>query len=237
MDDRELIEILTPFNFWRTTPFTGIIRPRYINELKRLSSTGQVIVVTGVRRSGKTTTLIQFMHHLIDNGTITPSQALYVNFEDPRLPIENGTALPDQIISAHRSFVDPDGLHYLILDEVQRLPQWERWVRIQMEMRSNLHPNLHIIVSGSSAELLSKELGTLLTGRHIDMEVFPLDLSEYLSFHDIDPKDPLADADRIQSLTSEYISSSAFPAVVLTTEPDLKERMVFQIYRDIINHD
>lgn len=237
MDDRELIEILTPFNFWRTTPFMGIIRPRYINELKRLSSTGQVIVVTGVRRSGKTTTLIQFMHHLIDNGTITPSQALYVNFEDPRLPIENGTALLDQIISAHRSFVDPDGLHYLILDEVQRLPQWERWVRIQMEMRSNLHPNLHIIVSGSSAELLSKELGTLLTGRHIDMEVFPLDLSEYLSFHDIDPKDPLADADRIQSLTSEYISSSAFPAVVLTTEPDLKERMVFQIYRDIINHD
>ena len=233
MDDRELIEILTPFNFWRTTPFTGIIRPRYINELKRLSSTGQVIVVTGVRRSGKTTTLIQFIHHLIDNGTITPSQALYVNFEDPRLPIENGTVLLDQIVSAHRSFVDSDGLHYLVLDEVQRLPQWERWVRIQMEMRSNLH----IIVSGSSAELLSKELGTLLTGRHIDMEVFPLDLSEYLRFHDIDPKDPLADADRIQSLTSEYISSSAFPAVVLTTEPDIKERMVFQIYRDIINHD
>ena len=52
-----------------------------------------------------------------------------------------------------------------------------------------------------------------------------------------DPDDPLADARRIQSLSAEYISESTFPAVVLTLEPDLKDRMVQQIYRDIINHD
>ena len=96
---------------------------------------------------------------------------------------------------------------------------------------------MHIIVSGSSAELLSRELATLLTGRHLDLEVFPLDLSEYLRFHGIDSNDPLADAEKIKSLASGYISASTFPAVVLTPEPDLKERMVLQIYRDIINHD
>ena len=233
MDDRELIEILAPFNFWRANPFTGIVRPRYINELERFSSTGQVIVVTGVRRSGKTTILVQFIHHLIENGTVPKSQTLYVNFEDPRLPIEDGPALLDKICNAHRTFVDPEGLRYLVLDEVQRLPEWERWVRIQMETR----PDMRIIVSGSSAELLSRELGTLLTGRHLDVEVFPLALSEYLRFRGIDPDDPLEDAGKVQSLTSEYISTSAFPAVVLTSEPDIKERMVLQIYRDIINHD
>ena len=233
MDDKELIEILTPFNFWKTSPFTGITRPRYINEIERLSSTGHVLVVTGVRRSGKTTIMVQFMHNLIENGTASPSQMLYVNFEDPRLPIDDGPALLDKILSAHRTFVDPGGIRYLVLDEVQRLPEWERWVRIQMDTR----PDMHIIVSGSSAELLSRELGTLLTGRHLDVEVFPLDLSEYMRFHGIDPDDPLEDADRMQSLTSEYISASAFPAVVLTSEPDIKERMVVQIYRDIINHD
>ncbi len=221
------------FNFWRTSPFKGIVRPRYINELERLSLTGQVLVVTGVRRSGKTTIMVQFMYHLIESGTASPAQMLYVNFEDPRLPIDEGPALLDKILSAHRTFVYSEGVRYLLLDEVQRLPEWERWVRIQMDMR----PDMRIIVSGSSAELLSRELGTLLTGRHLDVEVFPLDFAEYLRFHGIDPDDPLEDADRIQSLTSEYISSSAFPAVVLTPEPDMKERMVLQIYRDIINHD
>ena len=233
MDERELIDILTPFNFWRTKPFTGVIRPDYLNNLERLTSTGQVVVVTGVRRCGKTTILVQFIDHLIENKATEPSQTLYVNFEDPRLPIQDGSRLLDQLITAHRAFVDPQGLRYLILDEVQRLPQWERWVRIQQDK----NPDMHIIVSGSSAELLSRELATLLTGRHLDLEVFPLDLSEYLRFHGIDPDDPLADAEKIKSLASEYISASTFPAVVLTPEPDLKERMVLQIYRDIINHD
>jgi len=61
-----------------------------------------------------------------------------------------------------------------------------RW-QPQMETR----PDMHIIVSGSSAELLSRELGTLLTGRHLDVEMFRLDLSECMRFHGIDPEDPL----------------------------------------------
>ena len=233
MDERELIEILTPFNFWRTKPFTGVIRPDYLNNLERLTSTGQVVVVTGVRRCGKTTILIQFINHLIENKAADPMQTLYVNFEDPRLPVQDSSLLLDQIITAHMAFVDPQGPRYIILDEVQRLPQWERWVRIQQDK----NPDMHVIVSGSSTELLSRELATLLTGRHLDLEVFPLDLSEYLRFHGIDPDDPLSDAEKIKSLASEYISVSTFPAVVLTPEPDLKERMVLQIYRDIINHD
>jgi len=215
MDERELIEILNPFNFWRASPFTGITRPKYLNELQRLTSTGQIIVVTGVRRSGKTTILVQFIHHLIENKRVKASQTLYANLEDPRLPTQDGVDLLDRIVTAHQAFVDPGGLRYLILDEVQRIHEWERWVRIQQE----LNPDLVIIVSGSSAQLLSKELATLLTGRHLDLEVFPLDFSEYLRFHGIDPDDPLADSGR------------------MTPEPDLKERMVQQIYRDIINHD
>jgi len=233
MDERELIEVLNPFNFWRASPFTGITRPKYLNELQRLTSTGQIIVVTGVRRSGKTTILVQFIHHLIENEEVKASQTLYANLEDPRLPTQDGVGLLDRIMTAHQAFVDPGGLRYLILDEVQRLSGWERWVRIQQE----LHPDLVIIVSGSSAHLLSKELATLLTGRHLDLEVFPLDFSEYLRFHGIDPDDPLADSGRVRSLSAEYISQSTFPAVVLTPEPDLKERMVQQIYRDVINHD
>ncbi|PXF58201.1 MAG: hypothetical protein C4B59_13725 [Candidatus Methanogaster sp.] len=133
---------------------------------------------------------------------------------------ENVAGLLDVLLTAHQAFVDSDGLRCPILDEVQRIPGWERWVRIQQE----LCPDLVIIVSGPSAELLPKELATLLTGRHLDPEVFPLDFSEYLRFHGIDPDDTLADSGRIKSLASEYISESTFLAVVLTPDPGLKER-------------
>lgn len=233
MDDRELIEILNPFNFWKASPFTGIIRPDYLEKLEKLTSTKQVIVVKGVRRSGKTTILFQFMQRLIEEKKLEPTQTLYVNFEDPRLPLEDGHRLLDQLLTAHRAFVDRKGLKYIVFDEVQRLPQWERWVRIKQDT----NPEIRIIVTGSSSELLSKELATLLTGRHLDLEVFPLSFPEYLRFHGINPDDPLENVEKIKSLSSEYISASAFPAVVLTPEQDLKEKMLLEIYRDIINHD
>ncbi len=173
--------------------------------------------MTGVRRSGKTTILVQFIHRLIEGACVKSSQTMYVNLEDPRLPIQDGAGLLDALVTAHQAFVDSAGLRYLILDEVQRIPGWERWVGIQQELR----PDLAIIVSGSSAELLSKELATLLTGRHLDPQVFFLDFSEYPLFHGIDPDDALADAGRIKSLASEYISESTFPTAVLTPDPDL----------------
>lgn len=233
MDDRELVEVLHPFNFWRAEPFTGIERPRYVAAIERLASTGQVVVVTGVRRCGKTTVLLQFLQHLINAGIVRPQETMYVNLEDPRFDIGRGTAFLDQLMAAHRAFVDPDGVRYLVLDEVQRLAGWERWVRIRMESR----PETRILVTGSSSHLLSRELATLLTGRHLDLEVFPLDLAEYLTFRGVDPNDPLVDPERAQAVTSEYLSSSAFPRIVLTSEPDLRERMVLAVYRDILDHD
>jgi hypothetical protein len=232
MDDRELIETLSIFNFWGGKPFTGIPRPGYVKQLERLVGSGQVVVAKGVRRSGKTTILFQFLRHLIEENGLNPKKTLYVNFEDTKLPVSDGPALIDNIMQAHRAFVDPDGPEYIILDEVQRVPEWERWVRIQQDRKKE-----HIIISGSSANVLSKELATLLTGRHLDMDVFPLSLSEFCRFRDFDPDNALVDPERLKALASEYISSSMFPQAVMTAEPDIRERVVQTIYRDILYHD
>ena len=232
MDDKYLIDTLYPFNFWKERPFTGISRPKYVDVLKRYVNSGQIIVTKGVRRSGKTTLLFQFLASLIHEGEVNPNETLYVNFEDPRLPIHEGSALLDRILRAHRAFVNHEGVKYLVLDEVQRLPEWERWTRIQHEKKKGLH----ILVSGSSSKILSKELATLLTGRHLDLEVFPLDLSEFYRFRGYDPED-LLDPEISDALATEYISSSMFPQIVLTEETDLRERMLQDIYRDILEHD
>lgn len=232
MDDRQLIDMLYTFNFWETRPFTGIPRPKYIERLKRLMKSGQIIVTKGVRRSGKTTILFQFLKNLIDDEGLNPKDTLYVNFEDPRLPVHERSKLLDQILRAHRAFINPEGVRYLVLDEVQRLQEWERWTRIRHDQKKSLH----ILVSGSSSHILSKELATLLTGRHIDLEVFPLDLSEFYRFKGMEPS-AIMDPERADALASEFISSSMFPRVVLTGENDVKAMMLQNIYRDIIEHD
>ena len=232
MDDRQLIEVLYPFNFWGAKPFTGIPRPKYVERIKKLMKSGQIVVTKGVRRGGKTTILFQFLKNLIEHEGLDPKKTLYVNFEDPRLPVHVKSKLLDRILRAHRAFIDPDGVSCLVLDEVQRLQEWEKWTRIRHDQKKPLH----ILVSGSSSHILSKELATLLTGRHIDLEVFPLDLSEYCRFKGMEPS-AVMDPEKGDALASEFISTSMFPQVVLTEERDIKAMMLRNVYRDILEHD
>ena len=75
---------------------------------------------------------------------------------------------------------------FVFLDEIQEIPGWEKWVRTMHELRK-----AKIVVSGSNANLLSKELGTLLTGRHLDLTVFPLSFKEFLEFKGLEVKTSL----------------------------------------------
>ncbi len=233
MDSHQLMEVLSQFNFWRHTPFTGFERSGYLDELAALTATEQVVLVTGARRTGKTTLLLQHLQRRIAGGETSASQTMYVNLEDPRLPVDDGPELLESLLAAHRAHVDSEGVACLVLDEVQRLEGWERWVRVQQQTR----PGLTLLISGSSARLLSRELATLLTGRHLDLEVFPLSLAEYCAFHELDPHDPLADTERVRALTLAFLRNSAFPQVVLLEPGNMRERMVQQIYRDLLHHD
>ncbi len=94
-----------------------------------------------------------------------------------------------------------------------------------------------IIVSGSNAKLLSKELSTLLTGRHLDLTVFPLSFTEFLFFRGIEINDDIYTILReieIKSLLREYIEFGSFPEVVLNYE---KREILFRYYDDVLNKD
>jgi predicted AAA+ superfamily ATPase len=232
MDKNELLAILKDWNEWQA-PLSdiGIIRPEYLDRLEGLiEGSNQVITITGPRRAGKSYLMRQMGRKLSDKG-IKRENILFVNFEDPRFTSLD-TKLLGQIYDVYKGFVSPTDTPYIFLDEVQDVAGWEKWVLTMHELKK-----ARIIVSGSNAHLLSRELGTLLTGRHIDLTVFPLSFAEYLKFNKIEtakPMDIIGKEAEIDGSLRRYIESGSFPEVVLSAK---KTEVLLNYFEDLLTKD
>lgn len=204
MNKSEILEILKDWNLWEKPLEEGISRPEYVGKMREQIASGQVLIVTGARRSGKSFLMRQLASSLCLDG-LEKERTLFVNFEDPRW-IGADALLLDEIFHAYLEFVRPEGKPYLFLDEIQEVEGWEKWVRSMHELGKAT-----IVLSGSNAKLLSRELGTVLTGRHVDVTVYPLSFSEFLSFKGMD-----ASSDRLGGYMREYVERGAFPALVVS---------------------
>ena len=232
MEKERIIEILDDWNFWSKTPYTGIVREDYLRKFEIFKKTKQVVFVTGVRRSGKSTLMKQYIKTMIDKGE-DRKNFLYINFEEPKFIDDLSIRFMDEAYQAYLEIVQPSTIPYLFLDEVQHIIGWEKFVR-------GLHEKgkAHIFVSGSSARLLSKELGSALTGRHVDIHVNPLTFIEFLYFNDlkINTKfELLSNKLKIKQMLREYLASGGFPGVVMSGEKNEQLTRYFEdiIYRDI----
>ena len=231
MDKNEIIEILEDWNFWKRDLEAGIKRPIYLNKLKGFLKTGQVVAITGARRVGKSFLMRQLIRSLITDG-VDRNNILMVNFEDPRFTELDARTL-QRTYEVYLEFLNPKAEVFIFLDEVQEVSGWERWVRTIHELNK-----AKLVVSGSNAKLLSKELSTLLTGRHIDLIVFPLSFKEYLAFNRIDLKDRLDFVSKrveIEGFFRKYLEWGSFPEVVLLSNE--RKQMLLHYFEDIINKD
>lgn len=231
MKSEEIIEVLNAWNFWKRDYDVGIPREKYLALLERFVKTQQVVGITGVRRSGKSTLLKQFIKRQIDSGR-SRNSFLYVNFEEPRFAGHRSPEFLQQIYEAYLEIVGPKEKPYLLLDEVQNIPEWERFVRGLHEKKE-----AHILVSGSTSALMSKELGTLLTGRWLEVRVSPLDFPEFLLFRQIKIQDKLDLMDKkvlIRRLLREYLEFGGFPLVALQEE---KAEILGRYFDDIMGRD
>ncbi len=125
-----------------------------------------VTIITGIRRCGKSTLLLQLLKKRY-------KRALYLNFEDIRLA---GFEFTDFV--RLKNEIDRQKHKVLFFDEVQLIEKWEIFIH------QLLNESYTVFITGSNASLLSREMGTHLTGRHLSMELFPFSYSEFLSFHD-----------------------------------------------------
>jgi len=230
METPEILEILADWNFWKGTRDTGIERPVYLDALARLARTGQVVAVMGVRRSGKSTIMLQHIKRLIESGT-DPKNILYVNFEDLRFG-ETDLALLNKIWDIYLEHVLPSAKPFVFLDEIHKVAGWERFARTMHELGK-----AQVFVSGSNTGLMSGRLASVLTGRHLDLSVSPLDFGEFLLFRGIHAAESAglaAQRHKIRSLFNEYLEHGGFPLVCLS---EAKKEILSQYFEDIINKD
>ena len=220
------MEVLEYWNFWDQDRETGVYREAYTEELYRQRTLKEVSVVTGVRRAGKSTILLQVLRKLIETGTACRN-ILYVSFEEPTFIPFLSVELLLRIHDLYLERFTPEGRRYIVLDEVQLVPGWERFVRGLYDRDEDIK----FYITGSSSRLLSREYGTSLTGRIVSNEIFPLSFREFLTFKN---REHLIEKSRgkgsptLRNLFNEYIRFGGFPQVVLTR--DAKDRM--QILKD-----
>jgi predicted AAA+ superfamily ATPase len=164
--------------------------------------------LTGVRRSGKSTLLKQVMRQ---HGSLN-----FFNFEDSRTA---GIEVSDLIVieGIYSDLFGPGQMFFF--DEIQTVPGWERYVRDATDRGKT------IVITGSNAKLLSQELGTKLTGRHLDFEVFPFSYLEHLSFLGLLPG---------PDSFSSFLSKGGFPGYLKIGKMEMLSTLVSDILvRDI----
>lgn len=230
IEQNEIFSILADWNFWQKDLASGIPRPDYLDKLSGFLKSNQVVTITGPRRAGKSIIMRQMVKSLIEAG-VKKNEILMVNFEDPRF-IENDVSFMEKIYETYREFIHPSGRPYIFLDEVQAVNGWEKWVRMMQELGK-----ARIVVSGSNSKLLSRELGTLLTGRHLDLTVLPLSFSEFLKFKNLTVTgrtEKIIKKTEIRVHLRQYFEFGAFPEVVLSSQ---KKEILLNYFEDLVLKD
>ncbi|MEA3329804.1 MAG: ATP-binding protein [Nanoarchaeota archaeon] len=224
----ELMEKLNPW--WIGKDFdSGILREKYTKKIKSYLKANEIVILNGVRRSGKTTLLFQIIKDLIKQG-VNPKAILFVNFDHADLShLENPFK---EVLDVYFQEIAPDKRCYLIFDEVQNVKGWEKWAKSLYDEKKH-----QIILTGSSSQLLDNKLATLISGRYLKIEVFPLDFREFLEFKNIvieNNLDLVSKKNKILKELKKLLFSGGFPKVVLEEDLSLKEETLKIYYETII---
>jgi uncharacterized protein len=182
---------------------SSFIARDYIQQMKISSS--QVEVISGIRRCGKST-LMEQLKHRYKSGTA------YFNFEDPRVHdfVVGDFQKLDEVIGSETKVY--------FFDEIQNVPAWEIYVR-QLHDRGK-----KVFITGSNASLLSKELGTRLTGRHLRHELFPFSYPEFLSYRK---------TKNTAAAFEQYVQHGGFPEYLR----DENHEVLHMLLKDIVSRD
>lgn len=200
----------------------GVTRTK-LAEINSYKNTPFPVVISGLRRAGKSTLLAQLAHAFYPDG-----EYFYVNFEDERFL----TFTVSDFTKLHELLIELFGNKKIfLLDEIQNIEGWERFVNRMITGGYKFY------ITGSNASLLSKELGTKLTGRYIPCELFPFSFEEYLQFKQLFFPDmnrlTTVDKGELKQAFAEYLNKGGIPQALQYPELPIHKTL----YDDILNRD
>lgn len=197
-----------------------IDRPLYINRLKRINGSPDIKIITGIRRCGKSRLLQAFVKYI--QSTENDANIIFIDYA--RLENESLReyhALHQYVLEHHQQGKS----NYLMIDEVQMCPNFETAI-------NSLHSSeqFDIYLTGSNAFLLSADLATLFTGRHIEIPVLPFSFKEYCVYHNVPSND-------IQTMFDKYVTEGGLSGSYVYTDASDKENYIKEVYSTILTRD
>ncbi|CEN27712.1 MULTISPECIES: ATP-binding protein [Pseudolactococcus] len=198
-------------------------RPTYLKQLIQFKDTDFIKIITGVRRAGKSVLLSLFKDYLLQEN-VSEDHIIYMNFERfDYQTIKTEAQFRDKLME----LLPKDNQKvYLLLDEIQVVTGWQRVVNgIRVSFNSD------ITITGSNANMLSGELATLLSGRYIEIPVYPFSFQEFLSAKGIE-----AASRQVDNAYDVYEKYGGFPSVVIADE-SIKDTILSGIFDTIVLND
>ncbi len=195
-----------------------INRPLYMDKIMTYVDTPFVKVLTGIRRSGKSTIMKMIMDKLENERHIPKENIISMRFDS--MEYEDMTA--KQMFETIKAGLSVQGRTYLFLDEVQEISGWEKVVNSFLG-----EYDVDIYVTGSNSRMMSSEIATYLTGRYVSLQVYPLSFEEYLAF-----RREVTELKNPHQELADYVRLGGFPATHLRA---YSQDEVYTIVRDIYN--
>ena len=234
MDKKVILTVLEDWNCWSKSFKQSFNRAVYEDEVAKKATTKEIIFVKGVRRSGKSTILRNHIENLIAQG-VSKNQILFINLEDPRFAPYLSLELLEEIKEAYLYYLDPKEKPYIFLDEVQNIEGFEKWLLKEYELETS-----YLFATGSNSKLLSKEIGSSLSGRYLGVEVSPLSFREFLAFKGLKISsfyELVTQKPKVERFFEEFMTYGGFPQVVLTEDISLKEAELKSYFDSILLRD
>lgn len=192
-----------------------ITREKYLASLRSWKEKDVIKVITGVRRCGKSTLMEQWKAELRASG-VEAARIVHINLEMmENEPLLEYHALHDAVLSR----CSDDAMHYVLLDEVQNVPDFQRAIDSLY-----VRPNIDLYITGSNAQLLSGTLATLLSGRYVEIKMLPFSFEEYARAH--------TGSESQTRLWSEFLHDGSFPAL---TQLEGDDALTFDYLDGILN--
>ena len=200
-----------------------ISREKYLQQLIQFKDSDFIKVITGVRRSGKSVLLMQYRDYLLSQQ-ISAENIIYLNFESFEYQWVKNADDFSQLIN--EKLKGSENKVYLLFDEIQVVEGWQRVINgIRVSFDSD------IVITGSNANMLSGELATLLSGRYIEIPIYPFSFQEFLNVKGIE-----LNSRKVDIAYDEYEKYGGFPSVTIAEE-SIKDTILSGIFDTIVLND
>lgn len=232
MEKNKLKQLIVEHREWFLKPADLIQRDVQENIASYIKQK-EVVIITGVRRSGKSSLMKLISDDLLQKRDVLPDNILFLNFEDERF-IEFSHSDFEPLLETFIELFQPGGRMYFFLDEIQNVESWERWINRLYEFEK-----VKIFITGSNAALLGPEAASTLTGRNRQVHTYPFSFRELLRMrgYEYDEKNLYSREKKItvKNLLREYRDLGGFPEIIKNRDATLLEQYFKDIvYRDIV---